>query len=81
MKMTEQQALDIINEALRKTLKDRSVTAKSDTDLAGESILDSLDGMVFLLELSEKTNKTFPEKDLVELGFFRVRKLVEHLTS
>jgi acyl carrier protein len=81
MKMTEQQALDIINEALRKTLKDRSVTAKIDTDLAGESILDSLDGMVFLLELSEKTNKTFPEKDLVELGFFRVRKLVEHLTS
>ena len=81
MKMTEQQALDIINETLRKTLKDRSVTAKIDTDLAGESILDSLDGMVFLLELSEKTNKTFPEKDLVELGFFRVRKLVEHITS
>lgn len=81
MKITEQQALDIINEVLRKTLKDKSVTAKIDTDLAGESILDSLDGMVFLLELSEKTNKTFPEKDLVELGFFRVRKLVDHITS
>jgi acyl carrier protein len=44
-------------------------------------VLDSLDSMVFLLEISEKTGKTFPEKDLVKLGFFRVRKLVEILTA
>ena len=81
MKMTEQQALDLINEALRKTLKDSSVTAKIETDLERESILDSLDGMVFLLEVSERTGHTFPEKDLVELGYFRVRKLVEILTA
>lgn len=79
--MTEQQALQIINEALRKTLNDAKASAGIDTDLVGENILDSLDGMVFLLEISEKTGKTFPEKDLVELGFFRVRKLVEILTA
>lgn len=81
MKMTAEQALERINEALRKTLKDSTVSAKPDTDLEGEGILDSLDGMVFLLELSESTGKPFPEKDLVELGFFKVRKLVEYLTA
>jgi len=79
--MNEQQALQLINEALRKVLNNEKVSATIDTDLAGENVLDSLDGMVFLLEISEKTGKTFPEKDLVKLGFFRVRKLVELLTA
>jgi acyl carrier protein len=81
MNMTEQQALQLINEALRKTLNDPKASAGIDTDLVSEDILDSLDGMVFLLEISEKSGKSFPEKDLVELGFFRVRKLVEILTA
>lgn len=79
--MTEQQALQLINEALRKALNDQKASATIDTDLVKEGVLDSLDGMVFLLEISEKTGKDFPEKDLVELGFFRVRKLVEILTA
>jgi acyl carrier protein len=79
--MTEQQALQVINEALRKTLNDPKASATIDTDLVGENILDSPDGMVFLLEISEKTGKSFPEKDLVELGYFRVRKLVEIITA
>ena len=81
MKMTAEQALEHINDALRKTLNDSTVSAKLETDLEGEGILDSLDGMVFVLELSEVTGKPFPEKDLVELGLFRVSKLVEYLTS
>jgi acyl carrier protein len=79
--MTEQQALQLINETLRSVLNDQKVSATIDTDLVGDNVLDSLDGMVFLLEISEKTGKTFPEKDLVKLGFFRVRKLVEILTA
>jgi acyl carrier protein len=79
--MTEQQALHFINETLRNVLKDPKVSATLDTDLVADNVLDSLDGMVFLLEISEKTGKSFPEKDLVKLGFFRVRKLVEILTT
>jgi acyl carrier protein len=79
--MTEQQALQLINETLHKVLNDRKVSATLDTDLIADNVLDSLDGMVFLLEISEKTGKTFPEKDLVKLGFFRVRKLIEILTA
>jgi hypothetical protein len=37
--------------------------------------------MVFLLELSAFTDKKFPEKDLKEQGFFKVRKLVDYMTS
>jgi acyl carrier protein len=79
--MNEQEALQLINETLRKVLNDRKAAATIDTDLVGDNVLDSLDGMVFLLEISEKTGKTFPEKDLVKLGFFRVRKLVEILAA
>jgi acyl carrier protein len=79
--MTEQQALDVINEALRKTLKDPTITAKRGSDLKEESVLDSLDGMVFFLELSTITQKEFPEKDLVEQGFYKVDKLVSFLVT
>jgi len=81
MTMTQDQALHAINDALRKTLKRDDITVTIKTDLRGEDILDSLDAMVFFLELSEQTSKSFPEKDLVEQGFFRVTKLVEHLTA
>ena len=79
--MTEQQALQLINETLRSVLRDPKVSATLDTDLVADNVLDSLDGMVFLLEISEKTGKSFPENDLVKLGFFRVRKLVEILAA
>ena len=81
MTMTHDQALGAINDALRKTLKRDDITVTLKTDLRGEDILDSLDAMVFFLELAEHTGKAFPEKDLVEQGFFRVEKLVQHLTS
>jgi acyl carrier protein len=77
--MNQQEALAAITEALRKTLKDKTVSVTMDTDLVEESILDSLDGMVFFLEISAATGKEFPENDLVKLGFFKVRTLVEHL--
>jgi acyl carrier protein len=79
--MDQQQALDAITQALRTALNDDTATVMIDTDLLGEDILDSLDGMVFLLELSAFTDKKFPEKDLKEQGFFKVRKLVDYMTS
>ena len=79
--MDQQQALDAITQALRTALNDTGATVTIDTDLLGEDILDSLDGMVFLLELSAFTDKKFPEKDLKEQGFFKVRKLVEFMLS
>jgi acyl carrier protein len=79
--MDQQQALDAITQALRTALNDDTATVTIDTDLLGEDVLDSLDGMVFLLELSAFTDKKFPEKDLKEQGFFKVRRLVDYMTS
>ena len=79
--MDQKEALDAITQSLRKALNDEKVAVTIDTDLLGEDILDSLDGMVFLLELSAFTDKKFPEKDLKEQGFFQVKTLVGFLTS
>jgi len=79
--MNKQEALDAINISLRKALGDESVTVGQGVDLIEQEILDSLDGMVFILELSGYTTKKFPETDLVDLGFYGVDKLVEFLTT
>ncbi|MFN8121919.1 MAG: acyl carrier protein [Thermoleophilia bacterium] len=52
------------------------------TDLVEEGVLDSLDAMVFLMELEDLTGVTFPEDaDLVELGAFRVPVLLDRLVG
>lgn len=79
--MTREEALAAIRQALRVALKKDDIPVGENTDFVTEGILDSLDGMVFLLELSSLTGKEFPENDLVELGFFKVNKLVEFLTT
>ncbi len=79
--MTNQEALDAINVSLRKALDDDAASAQPGTDLVEEGILDSLDGMVFIMELSGHTEKKFPDEDLVDLGFYNVDKLVEFLTT
>lgn len=83
--MTREEARNAILIAVRKTLNDDSVTIDDHADLIEGGVLDSLDGMVFLLELSTLSGKDFPEEksgqNLKELGFFRVDKLVEYLVS
>lgn len=79
--MNQEQALAAIHAALKKTLEKEHISVTMETDLVEEKIVDSLDGMMFLLELSGVTAKKFPESDLVQLGFFKIRKLVEFLTS
>lgn len=80
--MTQQQALDAIAEALRKALNIHQVEFSLETDLIEAKILDSLDSMVFLLELAQLTGTRFPEdKDLVEAGLFKADRLVSYLTG
>lgn len=79
--MNKEQALDAINTALRKTLDDTDATVEPGVDMVESEILDSLDGMVFIMELSGFTDKKFPETDLVDLGFYKVDKLIDFLTT
>jgi acyl carrier protein len=79
--MTRENALSAIREALQKTL-DRSVDITEETDLIEAGVLDSLDGMVFLLELETASGCKFPEgKDLVKEGYYHVNKLLTLLTE
>jgi acyl carrier protein len=80
--MTQREAMDYIAIALRKVIKKDKVEFSLNTDLVLEKILDSLDRLVFLLELSEMTGKEFPEDmDIVKAGLFKVFNLVDYLTD
>ena len=58
--MTESEALDFIQESLKEILGDRSVIISKNTDLIDEEILDSIDSMVFSLEVENLSGKKFP---------------------
>ncbi len=72
--------LNIINQALEKVTS-KAWTIDRDTDLIESEILDSLDSMVFIMELEKKTGGKFPDTDLEEENFFKVGKLIDFLTS
>ncbi len=78
--MTEAEAVNLIERALEKAL-DKKISVTKETDLFKEKILDSLDTMVFFLELEEVSGKKFPEENLAEAGFSKVSRIVEHLVS
>ena len=53
-----------------------------DTDLIADGIIDSLDGMVFMLEVEQAFGKSFPEEiNLVTEGYYRMRTLVDYLNQ
>lgn len=79
--MSREDALALIRQALQKVLGE-PVDVSPEADLIEDETLDSLDGMVFLLELETASGRKFPEDvDLVEEGFYRVPKLVEFLSD
>jgi acyl carrier protein len=78
--MTSDQALATIHEALTKVLEVDSIVTP-ETDLFAEEILDSLDTMIFFLTLEETSGVKFPNKGLVEAGFNKVSRIIEHLTE
>ncbi len=77
--MSEADILYKLSAILEKVLKE-PVSIDIDTDLIGQEILDSLDGMVFMLEVEQMFGKHFPDNlDLVAEGYYQIRKLVDFL--
>jgi acyl carrier protein len=80
--MNQQEALNYITLALKRALKRDRVEFAAETDLIGEKILDSLEGIVFIMELTELTGKEFPEDiDLIKVGLLKVLNLIDYLTG
>lgn len=79
--MTESQALQAIHAALCKTLNRNAVSIDAATNLIGDGIMDSLDSMVFLMELSAQTGKEVPDENATDPNFFKVGRLIEFLES
>ncbi len=79
--MDRETAFETIRTAVA-TAKGAPAEITPETDLVGEEILDSLDAMVFLMEIETATGLTFPEDaDLVELGAYRVPALIDMLVG
>lgn len=76
--------MDIIRE-IEKILKqvcNREITISEQTDLYEEKILDSLDSMVFFMQLEEKFDIHIPEDaDLKAENFYKVSKLISIIES
>ena len=79
--MTREEAKAMVTAAMRRALKHDRFTLDDDADLLALGMLDSLDSMVFLLELSKLSGREFPEQDLEEKGFFKVAHLLDFLTA
>lgn len=79
--MNETEILARLSSVLENVVK-KPVSLTLDTDLIGESIIDSLDGMVFMLEVEQTFGKSFPEEiNLVTEGYYRMRTLVNYLNQ
>jgi len=77
--MTEEEILSRLSIILEKVLS-QPISITLNTDLIADGILDSLDGMVFLLEVEQAFDKSFPEDiDLVSQGYYQVKNLVAYL--
>lgn len=77
--MIKDKILEKIKHILEKTTK-KTISINIETDLIEDGILDSLDGMVFMLEIEQKFDVKFPEEiDLVEEGYYKLNKLVKYL--
>jgi len=74
----EIEALEAIRQALAKAVN-KPVEIEPDTDLFESGILDSLDSMIFFLQVEEISGKKFPEGDLGAQGYSKVSKIIEFL--
>ncbi len=79
--MNEIDFLKLVASVVESVIK-KPVVITMDTDLIEDKILDSLDGMVFLLELEQASGKHFPDDiDMVEQGYYRMRELINYLNN
>lgn len=75
--MDANEAFAMIKKALFVALK-KEVSVTEDTELLKEEMLDSLDGLVFLMELEQLTGIDVPEDaDLAEEGYYKISKLIK----
>jgi acyl carrier protein len=72
-------AKQVIDQALSKTLGRENVEFSLDTDLLKDEVLDSLDSVVFVLQLQQLSGREFPQEQLAQPGFFQVRNIVRQL--
>ena len=79
--MTTDEAFEAIKASLMKTLNKNDVAFNSDSHLIRDGILDSLDSMVFLMELSGRIGKTISDEDANNPEFYQVSRLVSFMTS
>lgn len=78
--MTEQQIFESIKASVEQ-VRNHPVDISMDTELQKEKILDSLDSMVFIMDLESRTGVKIPEEtDLAAEGLFNVRKLIDFLS-
>lgn len=79
--MNKQDAMQIIVETLY-SVCNKQVVINDTTDLLADNILDSLDAMVFIMEIENRTGKKISEDiNLIEEGYYRVPKLVEFIVN
>jgi len=79
--MTEEQALEYVKEALA-VAKGASVGFEAEEDLVASGVLDSLDSMVFLMEVEKVSGKEIPSgSDPRDLGLLTPSILIEWLTK
>jgi len=79
--MNSSEARDAIQKALIAATKNESAALPMKGDLLELNMIDSLEGMVLLLEISTITGVEFPEEDPIEKGFFDVEQLVAYLVA
>lgn len=64
-------------EEILKSVCNKEVHITAETDLLEDKILDSLDSMVFFMQLEEKLGVSVPEDiDLKEKGYYKVTKIL-----
>jgi len=80
-KMTEEELIKKLSIIVQKVVQ-KPISLRIETDLIGEGIIDSLDGMVLMLEIEQEFKKKLPEEvNLVSEGYYTIKKLVEFLRS
>jgi acyl carrier protein len=79
--MDTDQAKRIIDQALAKTLKRDHVDWSADSDLLGDEILDSLDCVVFTLQVQELSGVELPPEALAQPDAYRVGNIIQLLTG
>lgn len=82
--MTQEEAIRLIEQSISETLEDRQVEISMDTHLINDGVFDSLDVLVFMSQIEDKSGKKLPpftDQSITEIGLFRIGNLVKFLTE